>query len=63
MCESTAYIKRGDKEELVLEDVAHVLPKGEKLILSGILGNRVEVQAEIVEIDLMAHKIILQEKS
>ena len=61
MCESNAYIKRGDKEELMLQDVARIVPKGDKLVLTGILGNQVEVRAEIVELDLMGHKILLKE--
>jgi predicted RNA-binding protein len=61
MCESTAYIKRGDKEEMIFEDVAHVLPQGDTVILTGVLGKRMELKATIDEMDLMAHKIILKE--
>ena len=61
MCESTAYLKRGDKEEKFFDDVAHLAPKGDKLILTGILGRQMEIKAEIVELDLMAHKIVLRE--
>ena len=61
MCESTAYIKRGDTEEMVFEDVAHVLPKDGKVILTGVLGRQMEFDAVIEEMDLMAHKIILKE--
>jgi len=61
MCESTAYLKRGDKEEKIFEDVAHVVPKGDKVILTGVLGRQAEFKAEIVELDLMAHKIVLRE--
>ena len=63
MCESNAYIKRGDKEELLLEDVARIVPEGDKLVLMGVLGNRVEIKAEITELDLIGHKILLKEVS
>ncbi len=61
MCESTAYIKRGDKEEMIFEDVAHVLPKGDTVVLTGVLGKRMELNATIEEMDLMTHKIVLRE--
>ena len=62
MCESNAYLKKGDREELLLENVTFLQPKGGKLVLSSLFGDQVEVDATIVEIDLMAHKIVLEEK-
>ncbi len=61
MCESTAYVIRDGKEEKVFEDVAHVLPKDGKVILTGVLGRQMELNAVIEEMDLMSHKIILKE--
>jgi predicted RNA-binding protein len=60
MCESTAYVKRKDGEELLLKDVAAIRPDGAKLILRSILGERLEFDGTIEEIDLLAHRILLK---
>ena len=62
MCESNAYIRRGDDgEELLLGDVAKVTTAGGFITLEGILGNRITVRAELVEFDLMGHRLVLRE--
>jgi predicted RNA-binding protein len=58
MCESNVYLIRDGKEELVLADVASIEPKGDCFVLEGLLGNRVELKAKLVKLDLMAHKIL-----
>ncbi|MBW1807378.1 MAG: CooT family nickel-binding protein [Deltaproteobacteria bacterium] len=61
MCESSAYWqKEGDLEELILEDVVMLRPDGGRIILTNILGDRKELEAEIDHIDLLHHKIILR---
>ncbi len=63
MCESNAYLKKDGAEELIMEDVARIQPDGEgNLILYGILGERKTVRAQIEEVDLMGHRIILAER-
>ncbi len=49
------------REELVLESVSLVKPQGNKLLLQSILGEEKSVQARIKEINLMDHKIVLEE--
>ena len=60
MCESTAYVKRKDGEELLLKDVAAIRPDGTKLVLRSILGERLEFDGTIEEIDLLGHRILLK---
>ena len=60
MCESTAYVKTPKGEELLLKDVATIRPEGQKLVLRSLLGERVEFDGTIEEIDLMGHKILLK---
>lgn len=60
MCESNVYIKQGDTEELVMENVAAITPVEEDLyLLKGLLGEQKEVRGRISDINLMAHKITL----
>ena len=61
MCESNVYLIKNGQEELVLESVSLVRPQGNKLFLQSILGEEKSVQARINEINLMDHKIILEE--
>lgn len=59
MCESNVYIKKGEKEELVMENVASILPVEDgKYLLRGLLGDSCEIKGKIADINLMAHKII-----
>lgn len=61
MCESNVYLKQGDQENLIMENVAAITPaEGDKFILRGLLGERQEIAAVIEDINLMAHKIILR---
>ena len=59
MCEAAAYIVKGDTEELVMEEVAHIRPVGDKLELVTIMGETKIVDAKIKEINMLRHKIIL----
>jgi predicted RNA-binding protein len=63
MCESTAYLKTGEQEELLLEEVVMVRPENGRFILINILGDRKEVEAVIDHIDLLKHKIIFKPAS
>lgn len=65
MCESSVFVRRGgsEEEELLSEDVARVTPEGEQIKVVTLLGDVARVTGEIVEIDLMAHRIVLRETS
>ncbi|SDU17146.1 CooT family nickel-binding protein [Desulfobacula phenolica] len=61
MCESNVYLKKDNKEELIMENVAAISPIGnDTFILKGLLGESMEVKAIIEDINLMGHKIILK---
>jgi predicted RNA-binding protein len=53
-------VKTPKGEDLLLKDVAAIRPEGQKLILRSLLGERVEFDGTIEEIDLMDHKILLK---
>ena len=61
MCESNVYIKEGDNETLIMENVAAVTPlDAGTFLLKGLLGERMEIKGVIEDINLMGHKIILK---
>jgi predicted RNA-binding protein len=63
MCESTAYVLTGAKEELFLKDVVKIVPlAGGKLLVENLLGEQREFKGQIREIDFMGHKIVLEKK-
>ncbi|MCF6246869.1 MAG: CooT family nickel-binding protein [Desulfobacula sp.] len=61
MCESNVYLKKGDSEELIMENVAAITPVSEgTFLLKGLLGESLKVKAIIEDINLMGHKITLK---
>lgn len=56
MCESKVFFNK----KLLMEDVVKLVVDGEKVKILDILGNSKEVAAKIVEVDLVAHKIVLE---
>lgn len=63
MCESTVYIQPAGAgtREFVMEDVVRVAVDGERIRLTGILGETREVMGRIAEIDLIKHTITLEQ--
>ncbi len=62
MCESTVYIIKNNQEEMVMENVAAVTPKGKQtFILRGLFGESVEIEGTLEDINLMNHKILFKE--
>uniref|UniRef100_A0A7C1JC78 CooT family nickel-binding protein n=1 Tax=Ammonifex degensii TaxID=42838 RepID=A0A7C1JC78_9THEO len=60
MCEANAYLREGDREELILEMVDKVVPYEDGLLLEDIYGRRKIIKARIKELALVDHKIILE---
>ncbi|NMA91522.1 MAG: CooT family nickel-binding protein [Firmicutes bacterium] len=62
MCQSSAYlIKEDGREELVMEDVNIVKPRGAQILMVDILGTEKLIAARIKELQLVDHRIILEE--
>jgi len=63
MCEASAYLVVEDgKEDLYLKDVDIVRPEDGKLYLRDIFGEQKIIEAEIKEINLLNHRIVLRKK-
>lgn len=64
MCEANVYIKRGGREELLMEKVDRVIPGEDQMIfMESIFGERKVVKARIKEMELVHHRIVLEEIS
>lgn len=62
MCESNAYLVRGDKEELVLSEVSVIEPVEGGYKLSGLFGDSVTVKGKLSEMNLLKHRIVFVEE-
>lgn len=60
MCESSAYIMKDGKEELVLESVDVLENEEDAINLVNIFGEQKRVRARIKSLSLVDHKIILE---
>jgi len=61
MCEANAYLRRGEIDELVLQNVDRVEYTEEGLLLEDIFGQRKILKARIRELALVDHRIILEQ--
>jgi predicted RNA-binding protein len=61
MCEANAYLNKGNKEALVLEDITILRPEDSEIYLQNIFGEQKRVKARIKEVNLVDHRIILEE--
>ena len=62
MCEANVYfIDREGRERLVLESVDKVVPSDEGIFLENIYSERKTVRAKIKAMELVEHRIILEE--
>jgi predicted RNA-binding protein len=60
MCESTAYILKDGREELVLESVDLLEESGENVKLTNLFGEEKTLRARVKALSLVDHKIILE---
>jgi len=59
MCELNVYMLGEGEEKLVMEDVANIVPEGDAVVLTDILGQQMSVDARILEIRLLDNKVLL----
>ena len=61
MSEANAYLIKAGKEELVLEDVSILRPEENGLYLQNIFGEQKRIKARVKEMNLIDHRILLEE--
>ena len=63
MCEANVYlIDREGRERLLLESVDKIIPGEEGTFLENIFSQRKTIRAKIKEMELVNHKIILEDE-
>jgi predicted RNA-binding protein len=58
MCLAKAYI--GSSEELLMEEIASLQVKGDKLLMTTLFGEQREIEASIKEIDFKTSSVVLE---
>ena len=61
MCEANAYLFKEGGEELILEDIMILRPEEDQLYLQNIFGEQKRIKARIKEMNLVNHRIVLEE--
>lgn len=62
MCEARVYIEKEGELQKLMDNVVTIKPENDKLILTDLFGEQQFVDAEVKEIKLLDHKVVLQEK-
>ena len=60
MCQSSAYLEKNGKNELLMEDVDLFESSGDQIKLTNIFGEEINIQARVKNLSLVDHKIILE---
>ena len=60
MCQSSAYLEKDGKNELLMEDVDSLEACGNQIKLLNIFGEEVKIKAKVKNLSLVDHKIILE---
>ncbi|MGQ9858665.1 MAG: CooT family nickel-binding protein [Thermodesulfobacteriota bacterium] len=60
MCEANAYLLKGEEEELVMEGVDVIEPRGEEIYLRSIFGEQKFIRARLKTTSLVDHRIVLE---
>jgi predicted RNA-binding protein len=60
MCESSVYIIKDGKQELLIEDVDFMEQEGDRIKVVNIFGEEKTVKARVKSLSLVDHKILLE---
>lgn len=64
MCESSAYLISDGREQKIMDYCIAIIPQADgKILLADLLGEEKLVDGVIKEVNLLDHKIILQERN
>ena len=61
MCEAKVYLKKDDREQLIMDNVVRMQPDGEMYLLVNLLGEQKLVHGSIERIDFLKHAIYISE--
>ena len=61
MCDLKAYVRKNDKEELLLESVNLVRAEGEEVVLRNLFGEEKRVRGVLKEVSLAKNRLLVEQ--
>lgn len=61
MCDLKAYVRKRDKEELLLESVNHVRVENGEVVVRNLFGEEKKVRGVVSEVSLIKNRIIVEQ--
>ncbi len=61
MCDLKAYLRKNDKEELLLESVNQVRTEGKEVVLRNLFGEEKRVCGELREVSLIKNRLVVEQ--
>jgi len=61
MCDSNAYLIRGDREELLMESLDFLRQEEDRVIFRDIFGEEKTIQGRLKELHLSKQRVVLEE--
>lgn len=61
MCDLKAYLRKNDKEELLLESVNLVRAEGEEVVLRNLFGEEKRVRGVLKEVSLARNRLLVEQ--
>lgn len=61
MCEANAYLVKDGEEKIIMENVDILRPQENGIYLQDIFGGQRTIKARIKEMNLVEHRILLEE--
>lgn len=62
MCDLKAYVKRNEKEDLILEAVNLVHSEGGQVLVRNLFGEEKKVHGEVREVSLAKNRVVIEQK-
>jgi predicted RNA-binding protein len=60
MCELSVYTIQGTERQKVMDGVVRIAIREGKVLMEGILGESLEVEGKLVDVDIMAQEATIQ---
>jgi predicted RNA-binding protein len=60
MCDLKAYVRKNDREELVLESVNLIRSEGGEVVLRNLFGEEKRIRGEVREVSLTKNRVVLE---
>jgi len=60
MCESSAFLKKKNKKEKILDEVTLAFTEGDSIVLRTLMGEEKKVRGKIIEVDADRHEIVIE---